>query len=297
MRVLITGASGLIGTALQKRFKEKGWETLVATRHEPKSADEVQWSIESGFGDLSKLEGVDGVVHLAGESVNGLRWTDEKKKAIRDSRVLGTRNLVAALGKLKDRPKVLVSSSAIGFYGERGDEEITESSASGVGFLADVSKEWESEARRAEDAGIRTVLLRTAIVLSKEGGALGTMLLPFKLGVGGVVGSGKQWMSWISLDDHVRAIEFVIEHDSIRGAVNSASPHPVTNEEFTKVMGDVLYRPTFLPLPEFVVSMALGEMGDELLLTSTKIVPKRLEDAGFKFEYPELKAALEHALQ
>jgi len=297
MKVLVTGASGLIGTALRKSFAAKGWEMLSATRHQPKSENEVQWSIEEGFTDLSKLEGVDAVVHLAGESVNGLRWTDEKKKAIRDSRVLGTRNLVAALGKLKDRPKVLVSSSAIGFYGERGDEEITESSASGVGFLADVSKEWESEARRAEDAGIRTVLLRTGIVLSKDGGALGTMLLPFKLGVGGVVGSGKQWMSWISLDDHVRAIEFVIEHDSIRGAVNSASPHPVTNEEFTKVMGDVLYRPTFLPLPEFVVSMALGEMGDELLLTSTKIVPKRLEDAGFKFEYPELKAALEHALK
>ena len=297
MKVLVTGASGLIGTVLRKSFAAKGWEMLSATRHQPKSENEVQWSIEEGFTDLSKLEGVDAVVHLAGESVNGLRWTDEKKKAIRDSRVLGTRNLVAALGKLKDRPKVLVSSSAIGFYGERGDEEITESSASGVGFLADVSKEWESEARRAEDAGIRTVLLRTGIVLSKDGGALGTMLLPFKLGVGGVVGSGKQWMSWISLDDHVRAIEFVIEHDSIRGAVNSASPHPVTNEEFTKVMGDVLYRPTFLPLPEFVVSMALGEMGDELLLTSTKIVPKRLEDAGFKFEYPELKAALEHALK
>ena len=297
MKVLVTGASGLIGTALRKSFAAKGWEMLSATRHQPKSENEVQWSIEEGFTDLSKLEGVDAVVHLAGESVNGLRWTDEKKKAIRDSRVLGTRNLVVALGKLKDRPKVLVSSSAIGFYGERGDEEITESSASGVGFLADVSKEWESEARRAEDAGIRTVLLRTGIVLSKDGGALGTMLLPFKLGVGGVVGSGKQWMSWISLDDHVRAIEFVIEHDSIRGAVNSASPHPVTNEEFTKVMGDVLYRPTFLPLPEFVVSMALGEMGDELLLTSTKIVPKRLEDAGFKFEYPELKAALEHALK
>ena len=287
----------MIGTALRKSFAAKGWEMLSATRHQPKSENEVQWSIEEGFTDLSKLEGVDAVVHLAGESVNGLRWTDEKKKAIRDSRVLGTRNLVAALGKLKERPKVLVSSSAIGFYGERGDEEITESSASGVGFLAEVSKEWESEARRAEDAGIRTVLLRTGIVLSKDGGALGTMLLPFKLGVGGVVGSGKQWMSWISLDDHVRAIEFVIEHDSIRGAVNSASPHPVTNEEFTKVMGDVLYRPTFLPLPEFVVSMALGEMGDELLLTSTKIVPKRLEDAGFKFEYPELKAALEHALK
>jgi uncharacterized protein (TIGR01777 family) len=296
MRVLITGPTGLIGTALQKRFKEKGWELLLATRHEPKNDNEIRWSAEDGFAETERLEGIDAAVHLAGESVNGLRWTDEKKKAIRDSRVVGTRNLVEALGKLKQRPSVLVCASAIGFYGERGDEDVTESSAAGTTFLSEVCKEWEGEARRAEDAGIRTVLLRTGIVLSKDGGALGTMLLPFKLGVGGVVGSGKQWMSWISLDDHVRVIEFTIEHENIRGAVNSVSPHPVTNEEFTKTMGDVLYRPTFLPLPEFVVSMALGEMGDELLLTSTKVVPKRLEDAGFTFEYPDLKPALEHAV-
>jgi len=296
MRVLITGPTGLIGTALQKRFKGKGWEMLLATRHEPKSENEIRWSAEDGFSEIQGLEGLDAIVHLAGESVNGLRWTDEKKKAIRDSRVLGTRKLVEALGRLKERPKVFVCASAIGFYGERGDEEIYESSGAGTTFLSEVCKEWEGEARRAEDAGIRTVLLRTGIVLSKDGGALGTMLLPFKLGVGGVVGTGKQWMSWISLDDHIRAIEFAIENENVRGAVNSASPHPVTNEEFTKTMGDVLYRPTFLPLPEFVVSMALGEMGDELLLTSTKVVPRRLEDAGFEFEYPDLKPALEHAL-
>lgn len=296
MRVLITGATGLIGTALQKRFKKKGWGMLLAIRHEPKTDDEIRWSAEDGFAEPDRLEGLDAIVHLAGESVNGLRWTDEKKKAIRNSRVLGTRKLVETLGKLKDRPKVFVSSSAIGFYGERGNEEIYESSGAGTTFLSEVCKEWEGEARRAEDAGIRTVLLRTGIVLSKEGGALGTMLLPFKLGVGGVIGSGKQWMSWISLEDHIRAIEFVIENDNIRGAVNSVSPHPVTNAQFTKTMGDVLYRPTFLPLPEFVVSMALGEMGDELLLTSTKVVPKRLEDADFKFKYPDLKPALEHAV-
>jgi len=297
MRVLITGASGLIGSALQASLRQHGWDVLTATRNDPKSNDEVRWSVEDGFADPKHLEGLDAVVHLAGESVNGLRWTDEKKKAIRDSRVRGTRNLVETLAKLKKRPRVLVCASAIGFYGERGDEELTESDAAGTTFLSEVCKEWEGEARRAEDAGIRTVLLRTGIVLSKHGGALATMLLPFKLGVGGVVGSGKQWMSWISLDDHVRVIEFVIENENIRGAVNSASPHPVTNEEFTKTMGDVLYRPTFLPLPEFVVSMALGEMGDELLLTSTKVVPKRLEDAGFEFEYPELKPALEHAVK
>jgi uncharacterized protein (TIGR01777 family) len=296
MKVLITGASGLVGKALQRSFAEKGYEMLLASRSEPKAPNEIQWTVEDGFAEPERLEGIDAVVHLAGESVSGLRWTDEKKKAIRDSRVHGTRSVVDAISKLKVRPKVLVAASAIGFYGERGDEEVNESSAAGHGFLADVAKEWEGEARRAEDAGVRTVLLRTGIVLSKDGGALATMLLPFKMGVGGVVGSGKQWMSWISLNDHVAVINYVIENDNIRGAVNAVSPEPVTNDEFTKTMGEVLYRPTFIPLPEFAVSMLMGEMGDALLLTSTKVLPKRLEDTGFKFEQPSLKGALEHAL-
>ncbi len=297
MKVLITGASGLIGTALQKSFAEKGCEMLLASRKEPTDAQHIQWNVENGFAEPEKLEGIDAVVHLAGESVSGLRWTDEKKKAIRDSRVLGTRGVVDAISKLKDKPKVFIAASAIGFYGERGDEEVTESSAAGDNFLAEVSKAWEAESRRAEDAGIRTVLLRTGIVLSKDGGALATMLTPFKLGVGGVVGSGKQWMSWISLDDHIAAINYAIENENLRGAVNAVSPNPVTNEEFTKTLGEVLYRPTFLPLPEFAVSMIFGEMGDALLLASTKVLPKRLEDAGFEFRYSELKAALEHAVE
>jgi uncharacterized protein (TIGR01777 family) len=297
MRILITGSTGLVGTALQTSLRSQGHELLLASRSEPKNAEQIQWTIEEGFSDPERLEGVDAVVHLAGESVSGLRWTDEKKKAIRDSRVLGTRNVVNALSKLKERPKVLVAASAIGFYGERGDEELTESSAAGDTFLAEVSREWEGEARRAEDAGIRTVLLRTGIVLSKDGGALGTMLLPFKFGVGGVVGSGKQWMSWISMDDHIAVINYAIENENIRGAVNSVSPNPVTNEQFTKAMGDVLYRPTFIPLPEFVVSMALGEMGDALLLSSERVLPQRLLAAGFEFKYPEIRSALEHAIQ
>lgn len=294
--MLITGATGLVGTALQRSFAGKGHEMLLASRGEPKRPEDIQWDVEGGFSQPERLEGLDAVIHLAGESVFGLRWTDDKKKAIRDSRVLGTRNIVDALSKLKNRPKVLVAASAIGFYGEHGDEEMTESAAAGDTFLADVSKAWESEARRAEDAGIRTVLLRTGIVLSKDGGALGTMLTPFKMGVGGVVGNGQQWMSWISLDDHVAAIEYAIDHEELRGAVNSTSPHPVTNEEFTKTLGAVVYRPTFIPVPEFVVSMVLGEMGDELLLTSTKVLPKRLLDAGFDFQYPDLRAAIEHAV-
>lgn len=297
MKILITGASGLVGTELQKSFAEKGYEMLLASRSEPKDDKHIQWSIEEGFAEPEKLEGIDVVVHLAGENVSGgLRWSDEKKKAIRDSRVLGTRNVVDAISKLKDKPKVFVASSAVGFYGERGDEEVTESSAAGDTFLADVSKAWESESRRAEDAGIRTVLLRTGIVLSKDGGALGTMLTPFKLGVGGVVGSGKQWMSWISMQDEIAIINFVIENENIRGAVNAVSPNPVTNQEFTKTLGEVLYRPTFLPLPEFAVSMVFGEMGDALLLASTKVLPKRLTDAGFEFKYPDLKPAIENAV-
>ena len=297
MKILITGASGLVGTELQKSFAEKGYEMLLASRSEPKDDKHIQWSIEEGFTEPEKLEGTDAVVHLAGENVSGgLRWSDEKKKEIRDSRVLGTRNVVDAISKLKDKPKVFVASSAIGFYGERGDEEVTESSAAGDTFLADVSKQWESESRRAEDAGIRTVLLRTGIVLSKDGGALGTMLTPFNLGVGGVVGSGKQWMSWISMEDEIAIINFVIENENIRGAVNAVSPNPVTNQEFTKTLGEVLYRPTFIPLPEFAVSMVFGEMGDALLLASTKVLPKRLTDAGFEFKYPDLKPAIENAV-
>lgn len=299
MRILITGASGLIGKALQRSFAEKRYEMLLASRGEPKNANEIQWDVEDGFReeDLSRLEGLDAVVHLAGEGIAGLRWTDDKKRAIRDSRVNGTRNLVNTLADLKQKPKVLIAGSAMGFYGDRGDEILTETSRPGDTFLSDVCKEWEMESRRAEDSGIRTVLLRTSIVLSKDGGALATMLTPFKFGVGGVVGSGKQWMSWVSLDDVIDIINYAIEHESLRGAVNVASPNPVTNEEFTKTLGDVLYRPTFLPLPEFAVNLVFGEMGDALLIDSTRVEPKRLKEAGYKFKFTDLKSALENAVK
>lgn len=299
MRILITGASGLIGTALQKSFEEKGYEMLLASRSEPKSERDIQWNADAGFADedLLRLEGLDAVIHLAGESISALRWTDEKKKAIRDSRVHGTRTMIEAFARLEKKPKVFISASAIGFYGDRGDEEMTETSSVGDTFLSEVSKEWESESRRAEDMGIRTVLLRNGIVLSKDGGALATMMTPFKLGVGGVVGSGKQWMSWVSLDDAVGIVNYALENENLRGAVNVVSPNPVTNEEFTKTLGEVLYRPTFLPLPEFVVNLVFGEMGDALLIDSTRVVPKRLLDSGFKFRYPEIKSALENAVK
>jgi len=299
MRVLITGASGLIGQALQKSLDEKGDEILSASRKEPKSTNDIQWDPDTGFADedLARLEGLDVVIHLAGENIAGLRWTDEKKKAIRDSRVHGTRTLIEAFARLEKKPNVFISASAIGFYGDRGDDEMTETSSAGDTFLSEVSKEWESESRRAEDMGIRTVLLRNGIVLSKDGGALATMMTPFKFGVGGVIGSGKQWMSWVSLDDVVAAINFAIENEKMRGAVNVVSPNPVTNEEFTKTLGEVLYRHTFLPLPGFAVNLVFGEMGDALLIDSTRVAPKRLLDAGFEFEFPELKTALEHAVK
>jgi uncharacterized protein (TIGR01777 family) len=284
---------------LQKSFAEKGYDMLLAGRGEPKTPNEIHWSVEEGFreDDLHRLEGLDAVIHLAGEGIAGLRWTEEKKKAIRDSRVHGTHNLVNTLAGLKQKPRVFIAGSAMGFYGDRGDEVVTETSKPGDNFLADVCTEWETESRRAEDSGIRTVLLRTAIVLSKDGGALATMLTPFKFGVGGVVGSGEQWMSWVSLDDVVGIVNFALENENLRGAVNVASPNPVTNEEFTKTLGDVLYRPTFLPLPEFAVNLVFGEMGDALLLNSTRVDPKRLQEAGYPFKFPDLKPAIENAVK
>jgi uncharacterized protein len=299
MKILITGASGLIGRAVAKSLTARGHEPLLAGRAEPKKDNEIKWSVEEGFedADIDRLEGLDAVIHLAGESIAGLRWTDEKKKAIRDSRVTGTHNLVNDLAKLERKPQVFISASAMGFYGDRGDEVMIESSPPGDTFLSDVCREWEMESRRAEDLGIRTVLLRNAIVLSKDGGALATMLTPFKFGVGGVIGSGKQWMSWVSLDDVVSIVNLALEDERLRGAVNVASPDPVTNEQFTKTLGDVLYRPTILPLPEFAVNLVFGEMGDALLIDSTRVEPKRLKEAGYKFKFTDLRSALENAVK
>lgn len=299
MKVLITGATGLVGTELQRSFSDKGYEMLLVTRRSVKKPEDIQWNIESGFSDedTARIEGVDAVVHLAGESVSGLRWTDEKKRSIRESRVSGTKTLVDALFELESRPKVFVSMSGVDFYGDTGDDAKVETDRAGDTFLAEVCKAWEAEARRAEDAGIRTVIFRAGMVLSKDGGAIASLLTPFKFGVGGVVGSGKQWMSWIEMDDMIAAINFAIENESLRGAVNAVSPNAVTNEEFTKTLGEVVYRPTLIPLPEFVVNLAMGEMGHTLLLDSRRAIPKRLLDAGFQFKFPDLKTALEHALK
>lgn len=299
MKILITGASGLIGSALQRTLKEKGYELLLASRSEASGDSHIKWDMNTGFADadLPRLEGLHAAIHLAGESISGLRWTEEKKKAIRDSRVFGTRTMIEAFDRLEKKPEVFISGSATGIYGDRGDSEMNESNSPGDTFLADVCKEWEAESRRADEMGIRTVLIRTGIVLSKDGGALATMLTPFKMGVGGVVGSGKQWMSWVSLDDIVGIINFAIENEDISGPVNAVAPNPVTNEEFTKALGKQLSRPTFLPLPEFAVNLIFGEMGDALLLDSTRVVPKRLQDAGYEFKFTDLEPALENALR
>jgi uncharacterized protein (TIGR01777 family) len=250
----------------------------------------------TGSIDQARLEGLDGVVHLAGESIATGRWTAEKKARIRDSRVKGTRLLCESLARLDQPPRVLVSASAIGYYGDRGDEILHEDSASGSGFLAEVCHMWEAATEAASQRNIRVVNLRIGVVLSAMGGALATMLFPFRMGLGGIIGSGRQFMSWIALDDLLGSIAYALRTDTIRGPVNAVAPHPVTNREFTKTLGRVLARPTLLPMPAFAARLAFGEMADELLLSSARVEPARLSAAGYDFRYPTLEGGLRHLL-
>lgn len=242
------------------------------------------------------VSGFDAVIHLAGESIAG-RWTAAKKAKIRDSRTLGTRHLAEALAKTEAKPKVFICSSAIGFYGDRGDEVLNEASAQGAGFLPDVCREWEAATRAAADAGIRTVQLRTGIVLSPKGGALGQMLTPFKLGLGGRIGNGGQWMSWIDVQDMVGGIHHILSHDQLQGPVNMVAPKPVTNAEFTKTLASVLSRPAIFPVPAFAVKLGFGEMGEALLLGSQRVQPARLLESGYQFQFSELAASLKNNLR
>lgn len=296
MHVAITGSSGLVGSALQKQLSGGDYRIARMVRREATGDNEIRWDPNGEKTDTAALDGVDGVVHLAGENIAAGRWTEKLKQKIRDSRVPPTRKLCEDLAHLEKKPSVLVCASAIGYYGEAGDTILDESSPAGEGFLSETVKEWEAATQPAIDAGIRVVNLRIGVILSPDGGALKQMLTPFKLGVGGRVGSGKQYWSWVALDDIVGAIEFALTHDELSGPVNGTSPNPVTNTEFTKVLGKVLGRPTIFPMPAFAARLALGEMADELLLTSSRIVPKKLEAAGYQFQYPDLEMALRHLL-
>lgn len=300
MKILISGSTGLVGSALVDALKSTGHETVRLVRSRPSGtqtgAGLASWDPASGQLDPSSLQGLDAAIHLAGENIAAKRWTPEQKNRIRESRVAGTRLLAEALASLANPPKTLVCSSAVGFYGDRADERLNEDSPPGSGFLADVCRDWEGAAKPAADRGVRVVHLRTGVVLAAHGGALGKMLAPFRLGIAGVIGSGNQYMSWISLDDVVKATIFALSRDTLSGPVNAVAPNPVTNREFTKTLGRVLRRPTVLPLPAFAARLAFGEMADGLLLASTRVEPRRLSENGYRFSFPELEAALRHAV-
>jgi hypothetical protein len=334
MRILVSGASGLVGSALirllappaeetgtgegaagsplsfRERARVRGIADIVddsalfhsvevfrLVRREPKpDAGEIRWDPAAGTIASDEIEGLDAVVHLAGESIAASRWTPEKKARIRSSRVAGTQLLARTLARLARPPKVLVSVSAVGFYGDRGDEELDEASSPGSGFLAGVCRDWEAATEPAAQAGIRVVLARLGVVLAREGGALARLIPLFRLGLGGRLGSGRQYMSWITLDDAVGAIRFLLENESLCGPVNVVSPHPITNREFTRTLGRVLHRPTLFPAPSFALRIALGEMADEMLLSGARVLSKKLSDAGYKFRDPELEGAFRRVL-
>src|SRR5918998_2015923 len=294
MNVLISGATGLIGSVLARELEEGGHSITRLTRS-PKGADDIRWDPDAGTIDGS-LEGHDGVVHLAGESIAEGRWTPEKKRRIMESRKKGTRLLTESLAKLATPPGVMVSASAVGYYGDRGNEVLREDSSPGSDFLAEVCQAWEAAADPAREAGIRVVHPRNGVVLSTEGGALARILPVFKLGGGGRIGRGRQWWSWIAIDDVAGAIAHALTDDSVEGPVNLGSPNPLTNAEFTRVLGEVLNRPTLFPLPAPAARLALGEVADALLLASQRMQPAKLEETGYEFRYPVLDGALRHLL-
>ena len=295
MRISVTGSSGLIGSALVPFLTAQGHEVGRVVRSTTAAGD-WRWDPGAGHVDAGAVNGKDAVVHLAGETIAAGRWSAARKARIRDSRVHGTRVVAEAVARADPRPKALLCASAMGFYGDRGDERLTEASAPGRGILSEVSREWEEACAPAREQGVRVVNLRFGIVLSPAGGALAKMLLPFRLGAGGVVGSGKQWWSWVGLDDAVGAIQHALVTPGLSGPVNVVAPNPVTNAEFTRTLGRVLARPTLFPVPVFAARLAFGEMADALLLASARVVPERLQQTGCMFHHPELEGALRHLL-
>jgi uncharacterized protein (TIGR01777 family) len=293
--VAVTGSTGLIGSSLAAALEESGHRVRRLVRRAPQQPNDIQWTPSARLLDERRLAEVDVIVNLAGETI-GKRWTTARRRAIRESRVKGTDTIAASILRAR-RPITLINASAVGFYGSRGDEVLNETSSNGRGYLAEVCRDWEAAAMTAAAAGGRIVMLRSGVVLSGKGGALPQMLRPFKLGVGGRVGDGRQWLSWIDLDDIVHAIQFVIQRTDIQGPVNLVAPNPVTNREFTQIASDVLKKPAMVPVPAIALKLMFGEMAEETLLASQRAVPMVLTKAGFQFRKPTIRESLENGGQ
>ena len=289
--IAVSGASGLIGASVVRFLEGHGHEVRRLVRRAARTSLEIAWNPEDNSIDAAHLEGVDAVIHLAGENLSQ-RWTNETKRRIRDSRVNGTRLLSSAIASLAVKPSIMLSGSAIGIYGDRGDDTLDEDSPLGADFLASVCQEWEAAATPASAAGIRVVNLRTGLVLSRHGGVVGKLLLPFRLGAGGRLGTGRQWMSWIGLTDYTAAIALLLRNTSLSGPVNLVAPNPVTNTEFTRVLGTVLGRPSMFTVPKFAMRLALGQMADDTILASQRVRPRRLLESSFNFSAPTIESAL-----
>jgi uncharacterized protein (TIGR01777 family) len=296
LRIGISGASGLVGRPLSQRLRRAGHRVLRLVRRDPAGPDEMRFDPATGDLDADRLEGLDALVHLAGASIAAGRWTAERRRRIRDSRVSGTTLLARALAGLTRGPRVLVSASAVGYYGDRGEEILDEDAVAGAGFLAETCVAWEGATAPAEAAGLRVVKLRMGVVLAVDGGALARLLPPFRAGLGGRLGDGRQFMSWISREDLLRVIEHALAHDEVVGPVNAVAPQPVRNADFALTLARVLRRPALLPAPALAIRLLLGQMGRELLLASSRVVPRRLERAGFRHLHPDLESALRSVL-
>ncbi len=296
-KIAVTGASGLVGKALTPALRANGFEVIRLVRRSPQASDEARWDPDAGSIDAAALRGVSGAIHLAGDNIAEGRWTEAKKARIRNSRVRGTELIAGALAKLTPKPRVLISASAIGYYGSRGDEALDERAEAGSGFLAEVCRDWEQATQVAEQADIRVVNARIGIVLASEGGALAKMKMPFAFGVGGRIGDGRQYMSWIVLEDLISALLFALQRADLRGPVNLVSPDPVTNAYFTKTLARTLKRPAVLPVPKFALRVGLGsEMANEMLIGGARVIPAALHANGFMWKYTTLEAALDSLL-
>jgi uncharacterized protein (TIGR01777 family) len=292
MNVVVTGSSGLIGSALARNLRADGHDVRRLVRHAPRAADETQWHPSSGFLDPEVVSGIDAVVHLAGAGIGDHRWTADYKREIRESRVAGTTAIATAVASATQPPRVLVSASAVGCYGDTGDDPVDETAPSGRGFLASVVRDWEGATAPAAEAGVRVVTIRSGVVLSPDGGLLRQLLPLFRLGLGGRLGSGRQWMSWVSIADHIAAVRYLLVADDIAGPVNLTAPEPVRNKEFTKALARGVHRPAIAIVPSIALKAALGGFAEEGALVSQRVLPGRLEAAGFAFTFADVDAAL-----